>query len=291
MWVSQDLMIRYLIEKKNSLNLHKCIFRQTSFQRSRFSGMVHDRQSARRTRRQNSQTNLWNQRMSNISSIESTIAQFWCKQCWKYRFHHFYFNRISHFFFFCVIQQLPVKIYESIIDIVQGDATMLFVNLPYTLATEEAERIGVDHVVRMSTHENGGKSAGTLPSHSVVISISNDFFWPFILSHLVAEHLIAQHSAIKMLHSRVKLILSYIKSIENGTLPSNTEILREAYSLSQRLPVIQSSAFREEYYTVTFCKRQCRECQTNCLIELFILFFIHICSNRTMLVWSHFWVH
>lgn len=53
-----------------------------------------------------------------------------------------------------------MKIYESIIDIVQGDAQMLFVNLPYTLATEEAERIGVDHVVRMSTHENGGKSAG-----------------------------------------------------------------------------------------------------------------------------------
>lgn len=58
------------------------------------------------------------------------------------------------------IQQLPVKIYESIIDIVQWEATMLFVNLSYTLATEEAERIGVDHVVRTSTHENGGKSAG-----------------------------------------------------------------------------------------------------------------------------------
>lgn len=66
----------------------------------------------------------------------------------------------------------------------------------------------------------------------------------------VAEHLIAQHSAIKMLHSRVKLILAYIKAIENGTLPANSEILREAYALSQRLPVIQSSAFKEEYYTV-----------------------------------------
>lgn len=66
----------------------------------------------------------------------------------------------------------------------------------------------------------------------------------------VAEHLIAQHSAIKMLHSRVKLILAYIKSIENGTLPANSEILREAYALSQRLPVIQSSTFKEEYYTV-----------------------------------------
>lgn len=60
------------------------------------------------------------------------------------------------------MQQLPVKLYESIIDIVQGEATMLFVSLIYTLATEEAERIGVDHVVRTSTHENGGKSAGTL---------------------------------------------------------------------------------------------------------------------------------
>lgn len=33
--------------------------------------------------------------------------------------------------------------------------------MSYTLATEEAEWIGVDHVVCTSTHENGGKSAGT----------------------------------------------------------------------------------------------------------------------------------
>lgn len=62
--------------------------------------------------------------------------------------------------------------------------------------------------------------------------------------------MIAQHSAIKMLHSRVKLILSYIKAVESGALPENSAILREAYALSQRLPVIQSSTFKEEYYTV-----------------------------------------
>lgn len=72
----------------------------------------------------------------------------------------------------------------------------------------------------------------------------------FLLSIIVAEHLNAQHSAIKMLHSRVKLILAYIKNVENGTLQSNSEVLREAYSLAQRLPVIQTSTFREEYYTV-----------------------------------------
>lgn len=32
----------------------------------------------------------------------------------------------------------------------------------------------------------------------------------------MAEHLIAQHSAIKMLHSRVKLILEYVKASEAG---------------------------------------------------------------------------
>lgn len=73
-----------------------------------------------------------------------------------------------------------------------------------------------------------------------------------VILHTVAEHLNAQHSAIKMLHSRVKLILSYIKDIENGKLAADNEILREAYALSQRLPVIQSSTFKEEYYTVDF---------------------------------------
>lgn len=120
--------------------------------------------------------------------------------------------------------QLPVRLYESIIDLVHGDTKMLFVNLPYTLATEEAERIGVDHVARMSSHESSGKS-------------------------IVAEHLTAQHSAIKMLHSRVKLILLYINSVMDGRLEANQEILREAYALSQRLPVIQTSQFHEEYYT------------------------------------------
>ncbi len=48
-------------------------------------------------------------------------------------------------------QDLPVSMYESVIDLVNGEATMLFVELGYTLATEEAERIGVDHVARMAT--------------------------------------------------------------------------------------------------------------------------------------------
>ncbi|XP_013778237.1 COP9 signalosome complex subunit 6-like [Limulus polyphemus] len=119
--------------------------------------------------------------------------------------------------------ELPVTMYESVIDLVSGEATMLFVELPFTLATEEAERIGLDHMARMSSNESGESS-------------------------LVAEHLQAQYSAIKMLHSRVRLILDYVRAVQAGKVPKNHEILREAYSLCHRLPVLNSLTFRTEYY-------------------------------------------
>ncbi|XP_059478573.1 COP9 signalosome complex subunit 6 [Neocloeon triangulifer] len=118
---------------------------------------------------------------------------------------------------------LPITVYESVIDLVGGEATMLFVDLPYTLATEEAERIGVDHVARMTANETGESS-------------------------LVAEHLTAQHSAVKMLHSRVKLLLQYSKAVQSGELPLRQDVLRDAYSLSKHLPVMDSERFRADFY-------------------------------------------
>ncbi|KAF7998518.1 hypothetical protein HCN44_010926 [Aphidius gifuensis] len=119
--------------------------------------------------------------------------------------------------------QLSVSMYESVIDLVNGEATMLFVPLTYTLATEEAERIGVDHVARMCSND------------------SNE-------SSLVVEHLMAQHSAIKMLYQRVKLILAYLQAVEAGEFKGNHEILRAARSLAHHLPVLNSEKFKSEFY-------------------------------------------
>ncbi|KAI4486229.1 hypothetical protein M0802_012440 [Mischocyttarus mexicanus] len=119
--------------------------------------------------------------------------------------------------------QLSVSMYESVIDLVNGEATMLFVPLTYTLATEEAERIGVDHVARMCSNEQGESS-------------------------LVAEHLAAQHSAIKMLHSRVKLVLRYVQAVQSGELKGNHEVLRAACSLGYRLPVLNNPKFKADFY-------------------------------------------
>lgn len=58
--------------------------------------------------------------------------------------------------------------YESVIDLVNGEATMLFVPLTYTLATEEAERIGVDHVARMCSNDQGESSLGNFVPYNCV---------------------------------------------------------------------------------------------------------------------------
>merc|ERR1711964_50588 len=120
---------------------------------------------------------------------------------------------------------IPLTTYESLIDIVKGEAKLLFVKLNYSLATEEAERIGLDHVARISSADG-------------------------ITQSKVSEHFLAQHSAIKMLASRVSLILDYVRAVEAGELPHNHEILREAKALADRLPVLESNdKFKPEFYT------------------------------------------
>ena len=60
----------------------------------------------------------------------------------------------------CCILQLPLNVYESVIDVTDGAAITRLVSLGYTLTTEEAERIGVDHVAKMSNVGSGKESSG-----------------------------------------------------------------------------------------------------------------------------------
>ena len=53
-----------------------------------------------------------------------------------------------------------------------------------------------------------------------------------------------------MLANRVRLILDYIQAMKRGEVPKSHEVLREAKSLTHRLPVLNSDMFQQEYYTV-----------------------------------------
>ena len=65
----------------------------------------------------------------------------------------------------------------------------------------------------------------------------------------VSEHFMVQHSAIKMLSSRLVIIRDYVKAVEAGELQYNHEIMRDAKALADRLPVLESALFLPEFYT------------------------------------------
>lgn len=59
-----------------------------------------------------------------------------------------------------VLFQLPLHLYESLIEILDGQPHILYTHVNYSLATEEAERIGVDHIARSSVTGTTHTSAG-----------------------------------------------------------------------------------------------------------------------------------
>ena len=57
-------------------------------------------------------------------------------------------------------KQLPINLYESLIEIIDAQPKILYTRVTYSLATEEAERIGVDHIARSSVTGASQTSAG-----------------------------------------------------------------------------------------------------------------------------------
>lgn len=123
--------------------------------------------------------------------------------------------------------KLPISIFESVIDLVNGQATLLFSPVTFSLATEEAERIGLDHMARLSSNSSKTNGSG---------------------SSVAAEHLRVQYNAVKMLRDRVKLIRDFVVDSKDGKVAWNHEILREAYNLSNRLPLVNSPNFKSEFF-------------------------------------------
>ncbi|CAF4126424.1 unnamed protein product, partial [Didymodactylos carnosus] len=132
---------------------------------------------------------------------------------------------------FGVSNELPIHVYETSIDILpnsNSDGTKIdFIEITYTLITEEAERIGIDHVARYSVTDSSDTS-------------------------MVTEQIHIQYNAIRLLYQRMLLLLEYIKAIKNNILPRNDDLLREIGSLCQRLPIMNTDdnnnqLFRDDF--------------------------------------------
>ncbi|KHN84736.1 COP9 signalosome complex subunit 6 [Toxocara canis] len=118
-------------------------------------------------------------------------------------------------------EKLPLTVFESLVDAC-NESSMQWHQIPWCLASEQAERIGIEHVAQMSTFATGSKSQ-------------------------LSKQISAQLGAIAMLDSRLKLLYDYLSAVQSGELPKNEAIAREISQACQRLPIMDSKRFAEEY--------------------------------------------
>ncbi|KAM9944412.1 hypothetical protein ACTFIW_010553 [Dictyostelium discoideum] len=118
-------------------------------------------------------------------------------------------------------KDLPVIIYESELHIVNDEPTTIFVKTPYKIQTGEAERIGVNHIAKVTP--SGSEGSG------------------------LTSHLFTMHNAISMLNIRVKALSDYLQAVKEKRLPYEQNILRKASSLCNQLPTIDTHDFKKSY--------------------------------------------
>ncbi|KAG4098405.1 Mov34-domain-containing protein [Neocallimastix lanati (nom. inval.)] len=121
-----------------------------------------------------------------------------------------------------VSKDLPVTIYESVIDVVNGQSQMLFVQNKYQIVSGDEERIAIDHIN--------------------VVTQTGDAKHTLLLTQLTN-----QRNAIKMLTDRIKVLYKYIEDVEAGKILPNHEILRQIAGICNRLPTISSKEFKNEF--------------------------------------------
>ena len=126
---------------------------------------------------------------------------------------------------FGVTNELPIHVYETIVDL---GTKIDFIEISYTLITEEAERIGIDHVARYSVTDGTSDTS------------------------IVSDQIAIQYNAIRLLYQRMLVLLEYVRAVKQGQLERNDDILRGIGSLCQRLPIINTDdnnnqMFREDF--------------------------------------------
>lgn len=144
--------------------------------------------------------------------------------------------------------KLPIAVFESLVN-PSDETSMQWQRIPWALASEQAERIGIDHIAKISTTTKNSKSQ-------------------------TSSQVAGQYSAVNMLQTRLQLILDYVVAIQKGELPRNEAIIREIALLVRRLPVLDFNRFDEDF------KNQCIEAK----LTLHVLSMAKICGILNSLV-------
>ncbi|KIS72227.1 uncharacterized protein UMAG_11451 [Mycosarcoma maydis] len=117
--------------------------------------------------------------------------------------------------------ELPIRVYESVVELVQGETTNFFVPAGYKIETGEAERIAVDYASKAGA-ESGGDHDSMLAGMQ------------------------AQHSAITKLNDRIRQVLTYLEAVKDGQAGWDHQALRQIQTVVANLPQTVLPELQEE---------------------------------------------
>lgn len=115
--------------------------------------------------------------------------------------------------------------YHLELKVIDNNPTKVFVAVPHHFASEDSERIAVDHVMR---HAVPGGDHGTSST---------------------ALHLSNMRGSIKMLHDRLQLIVTFLEATAKGDIPIDHDLLRQVSAVCGRLPALDCQEFSDAFAT------------------------------------------
>lgn len=116
---------------------------------------------------------------------------------------------------------LPINLYEAVINIDSKGENPNFIEISWTIVTDDIEIIGLEHSAKM-THVN------VVPSAAI-------------------DNLRLQLSAVKMLKDRIRIISKYVKDVQSGVLEYNEELIGDIAKLCKQFPIMRSEDYTQAY--------------------------------------------
>ncbi|EPB75192.1 Mov34/MPN/PAD-1 family protein [Ancylostoma ceylanicum] len=123
----------------------------------------------------------------------------------------------------------------------------------WTLVSEQSERIGIDHITRLSQAFHYREKMMWM---YVCVFASADVQCLTMASiqagddgavSIEAKQMRAAGSAVSMLLDKIGIICEYLKGVQEGKYPANDEIIREANKICQRLPLLKPAEFDDGF--------------------------------------------
>lgn len=143
--------------------------------------------------------------------------------------------------------------------VVEGQPSFSFVCASFSMATSEAERVGINQVTKILPA--GGASGATHctppPTDSLLHALQIGLAWhastslqlavlarPFSpLAHAVAAQLTSVQTSAQMLVDRAAGLASILAAMQSGDVPLDPQVVRRVAALTARLPVAEDAQF------------------------------------------------